>query len=112
MAKDDGLDKILAGSSNKPEQYHFYNGEVELLYDAPLHAYYVEVEGEKILVPGVTTVIAMVDKSGPLNQWAANTTVQYLREKLALAKLAPIHNSVGRAPWDLQTDGVYVKIDD
>jgi hypothetical protein len=75
MPKDTGLEELLLASTTPPEVLTFYNGEVTLHYDAPLHAYYVVEDGQRILVPGSTTVGAMIDKSGPLTQWAANETV-------------------------------------
>lgn len=60
-----------------------YNGEVTLIFDPDLHAYYELVDGIKYLVPGSSTVTGVIDKSGPLTQWAANMTVKWLREKLA-----------------------------
>lgn len=68
--------------TNFEEVLTFYNGEVTLVYDAALHAYYELVDGVKYIVPGSSTVTGMIDKSGPLTQWAANMTVQYLREKI------------------------------
>lgn len=61
------------------ETLHFYNGEVTLYYDDALHAYYTIEGGQKLLCPGCTTVTGMIDKSGPLTQWAANQTVEYAR---------------------------------
>ena len=57
----------------------FFNGEVQLAFDSKLHAYYrIDQDLNHILIPGVTTITGMVDKSGPLTQWAANMTIEYL----------------------------------
>lgn len=64
------------------EVLKFFNGEVTLIYDAGLHAYYELVDYVKYLVPGSSTVCGVIDKSGALTQWAANTTVLYIRENV------------------------------
>jgi hypothetical protein len=75
----DNLETILKGRS---EVDYFYNGTVKLVYDAGLHAYYEEIDGEKYIVPGCTTVVGFIDKSGPLTGWAARSTVELLRDRL------------------------------
>lgn len=64
------------------EVLYFYNNEVMLVYDDSLHAYYEAVDGVKYEVTGVTTAVGIIDKSAPLTQWAANMTIQYIRENL------------------------------
>jgi hypothetical protein len=83
MAKDDGLEEILQSSTNMVEILKFYNDTVELRYDDKLHAYYREEEAHRYLVPGVTTITGMIDKSAALTQWAANKTVESIIEQLA-----------------------------
>src|SRR5947209_3286175 len=90
------------------EKNLFYDGQVALIYDPKLHAYYVEEgEGERYLVPGATTICGMIDKSGPLTQWAANMTVQYLRENLTVEHLQndpiPENPTEDTPPWDSAT---------
>lgn len=76
MPKDDNLLELLGGSNSPTVTTTFYDGEVELYYNDELHAYYVlDEDGNKILVPGVTTITGMVDKSGPLTWWAAGQAV-------------------------------------
>lgn len=99
--KDTGLEELLASSTSEPEVLTFYNGEVTLFYDAKLHAYYVEEDGEKLLVPGSTTVGSMVDKSGPLTQWSANSTVN-----------AIIAGLPGVTEFQLELAGLYQKLRD
>lgn len=70
--------------NNFEQVLSLYDGAVTLIFDPGLHAYYEVVDGVKYLVPGSSTVTGIIDKSGPLTQWAANMTVQWLREKLAL----------------------------
>lgn len=88
MPKDDGLDLALQGSTDH-ETLSLYGGDVTLFYNDKLHAYWREIDGERILVPGVTTVTSMIDKSGPLTQWAANSTVQHILENLITALHIP-----------------------
>lgn len=59
-----------------------YNGEVTLYYDAKHHVRYVLEDGEKIMVPGVTNITGMVDKSQPLMAWSAAQTVELLRTSI------------------------------
>lgn len=82
MPKGDGLEEVLADYNGPVEILHFYNGEVELRYSDELHTYFIEENGKKFLVPNVSTVCGMIDKSGPLTQWAANMTTDYIRENL------------------------------
>lgn len=56
-----------------------YSGQVELDFDERKHAYRVTDGGETFDVPGVTQVLGIIDKSGPLTQWAANSTIEALR---------------------------------
>lgn len=63
------------------EQF-FYNGEVKLIYDDALHAYYTEEQGIRYLVPSATGVCGMIDKSGPLMPWAAKMVVEYINSKV------------------------------
>lgn len=70
----------------KPEQYSYYGGTKILFYEPKSHTYYMEEDGEKILVPGVTTVIEKINKPA-LVQWAANTTIQYVKEKLTSVQI-------------------------
>ncbi len=88
MPKDDGLDLALQSETDF-ETLSLYNGEVTLFYSDKLHAYWVEIDGERVLVPGVTTVLSMIDKSGPLTQWAANSTVVHILENLLAALYLP-----------------------
>lgn len=87
MPKDSGLQELLDNSSNPFETLTHYNGTVNIYYDSPLHAYYrLSDDGQKILIPGVTTVVGMIDKSGPLTQWAANMVVQWVIENFPVGQ--------------------------
>lgn len=99
------LDDLLAESGVLPEVLSHYDGEVQLHYHSPLHVYYTVEDGVKSLVPGVTTVVGILDKSGPLTQWAANKTVEWAaanfpqesgREQLS----AMLQRFRDKAPWD------------
>jgi hypothetical protein len=63
MPKDTGLQELLDASTNPFETLVHYNGEVTIKYDDKLHAYFREEDGKRILIPGVTTIVGMVDKS-------------------------------------------------
>lgn len=78
MPKDDGLDEALSSVKDGFDTLYLYGGEVTLYYHDKLHAYWIEEDGTRYLVPGVTTVTDMIDKSGPLTQWAANSAVEHI----------------------------------
>jgi hypothetical protein len=59
-----------------------YGGEVLLSFDPSLHRYEVKDHGRIFEVPSVTTILSVVDKSGPLTQWAANCVIDHLRGKI------------------------------
>src|SRR5207302_1086593 len=100
--------ELLEASSGPAEKLSFYDGEITLYYDHKLHAYYVIDEyGDKLLVPGATTVTSMVDKSGPLTQWAANMAVQLLRDKLAKRFNIP---ALPDLPWGAGPEPVAITI--
>ncbi len=56
--------------------YKLYNGEVDLVFDQGKHSY--TVDGKK--VPSVTQITKIIDKSGPLMSWAANSAVNFMHE--------------------------------
>jgi hypothetical protein len=60
------------------ETLSFYDGAVTLYFDPRLHVYYELIEGEKVVVTGTTDVTGKIDKSGPLTQWAANSTSELI----------------------------------
>lgn len=72
-----GLGKLV-----EDDRVLLYNGTVELIFDRKHHEYYVVENGEKLLVPGVTSAVGKIDKSGPLTQWAANMTVAHIRQNV------------------------------
>lgn len=77
-----GLEELLAASNAQPETLEMYGGQVILFYHHGLHAYYSQDDkGVKTLVPGVTSAVDKMNKPA-LVQWAANSTVAYLREKM------------------------------
>jgi len=59
-----------------------YGGEVLLRFDSAKHRYQVTERGRTFPVPSVTTILGVVDKSGPLAQWAANCAIDHLRGKI------------------------------
>jgi hypothetical protein len=99
MANSTGLDDVLTTGTTH------YNGAITLLFDDLLHAYTVEEEGQRYLVPGVTTVLEMIDKPA-LMQWAANSTVAWLLAKfpanddLRKILLDAYERVKTKIPWD------------
>lgn len=74
--------ELLDPSSPNTQLLSFYDGSKELYYDHKLHVRYYVEDDAKILVAGATNVTGVMDKSGPLTQWAANETCNYLRTLL------------------------------
>lgn len=59
--------------------YRLYDGEVVLVFDPIRHRY--KANGKPVV--GVTSVIGVIDKSGPLINWAVNKVcIPFLREKI------------------------------
>lgn len=56
-----------------------YGGAVKLDFEAKGHSYTVTDERGTRQVRSVTQILGVIDKSGPLTQWAANMTVEYIR---------------------------------
>lgn len=75
--KEIDLDEILL---SKHEKLLHYNGTEEIIYRDDLHAYYHVQDGKAYLVHGVTNVLDIIDKPA-LVQWAANQTIEYIKEK-------------------------------
>ena len=64
------------------EKYLLYNKEIELLFDPDKHIYLVNGK----IIDGVTSVVHIVDKSGPLMYWAVNQAMNYLKNNLKPGK--------------------------
>jgi hypothetical protein len=69
---------------SKITSYSFYKdspeGEVTLWYDDSAHVYYrFDADGTRIDIPGVTSVLQIIDKSKPLMFWAARLAVDTVR---------------------------------
>lgn len=56
---------------NLSGSYPFYDGTVILRFDVDNHVYYRESGSELIPVPGCSSIVKIVDKSGPLMGWQA-----------------------------------------
>jgi hypothetical protein len=106
--KDTGLLEALESSTGEATSTKHYNGEVELFFDAGLHAYFTIQDGVKYLVPGSTTIGAMLDKPA-LVQWSANQTVELVLSKLiedageesVTARLRAYYERMrAKMPWD------------
>jgi len=59
-------------------KYQLYGGEVELEFDEKKHVY--RVEGA--IVPSVTGITGIIDKSGPLMWWGIGQALAYVEEQL------------------------------
>jgi len=95
-----GLEDLISGA-NDYERLEHYNGEVVLEYSHTLHAYTTVEDGVRRLVPGVTSVCGMIDKSGPLTQWAANMTVEWLISSLNNADVRAAYEHMrSKVPWE------------
>lgn len=67
----------------EPTKHYFYNGEVVVHYDDVEHSYTrFDAAGLPVLIPGVTSAVHIIDKSGPLTQWAANKATEYIGDKV------------------------------
>jgi hypothetical protein len=80
--KDTGLETLVAACTDIPERLEFYCGTEVLFYNHRLHAYYQEVDGQRVLVPGSTTVCATIDKSQPLMWWASDQNSLYVIDNI------------------------------
>jgi hypothetical protein len=66
-----------------PNEYKFYGGEETIWYDDAEHEYTrFDKDGNLIIIPGVTSAVHIIDKSGALTQWAANMATDYIRDML------------------------------
>jgi hypothetical protein len=59
-----------------------YGGSVRLDFEQKGHSYTVTDERGSRHVPSVTQILGVIDKSGPLTQWAANMTSEYIRSAI------------------------------
>lgn len=56
-----------------------YDGLVRLEFDEKTHRYTIYDGEKKVKAPSVTTILGVIDKSGPLIPWAINQTVNFYR---------------------------------
>lgn len=63
------------------ETFPLYNGELllEFVSTGKRHDYYVVNKGRRYKVPSVTKITGIVDKSGPLVNWAINNTLDVIK---------------------------------
>jgi len=66
------------------KEIKLYNGEVTILFNEDLHQYWIREEKMKRLC-GVTTICGIINKPF-LIPWAVNTTIEHLRQNIALLK--------------------------
>jgi hypothetical protein len=64
--------------------YSFYNSKIKLFFDASKHEYYrFNKEGERVEVPGCTTVLkTAIDKSQMLMPWATKLAIDTLKLRM------------------------------
>ena len=56
-----------------------YNKTLDIYFESAKHEYKVKYKGEKkVMVPSVTTILGIIDKSGPLTWWASRMAVEYV----------------------------------
>lgn len=74
-----------------PREELLYGGEVRLRFCKKKHSYEVSDsridDGKWYEIPSVTQALSIIDKSGPLTQWAANSAIEYLRTKIEPGKM-------------------------
>jgi hypothetical protein len=63
-------------------EYHFYDNTITIYYEDTAHEYARYAETGRVIVPGVTTAVHIIDKSAALTQWSANMAVDYIRTKI------------------------------
>lgn len=61
------------------ESTGLYGGDIQLEFDSARHQYRVVSKGRRFRVPSVTRITSIIDKSGPLVNWAINNTLEVCR---------------------------------
>lgn len=74
MYKDKRLETLYLKTSLEPQTQSLYAGTISLSFDPHSHRYTLYQGDEKIRVPSVTTILGVIDKSGPLMGWAIKNT--------------------------------------
>ena len=92
------------------ETIELYGGEVKLQFEPARHRYFVHVKGRKFKVPSVTGITSILDKSGPLVNWAINNTLGICRGAItpgteyAEIYLEEVWNAAKRASQTIKTE--------
>lgn len=74
-----GLEAFIQRFGKVSEEYHFYNNEVTIRFNADEHRYYRVADlGNLIPLNGVTNTVGIIDKSFMLTPWAAKMAIQKL----------------------------------
>ena len=77
------MDETFSWLGPEPIAYKFYNGTRTLFFDQKPHKYFrFDDDDNQLYIPGVSTVVGIVDKSAPLMQWSANKAVEYIAKQL------------------------------
>jgi hypothetical protein len=71
------------------ERVELYGGEVLLMFDKNAHRYYVEdpIGSDMKEVPGVTSILEVIDKSGPMIWWSVGCMEEQLLKRLEKHKV-------------------------
>lgn len=86
---------------------HLYDDTVTLTFDSARHRYVWEEENKE--VPSVTTILKVINKPALIN-WAANTAVDYISDKILPGQsydelqLMDIWNKAKKSHFDKKTD--------
>lgn len=65
------------------ETTSLYNGEVLCEFNSARHSYTIVIKGRRYKVPSVTRITSVLDKSGPLVNWAINSTLDVCKGAIA-----------------------------
>lgn len=65
------------------ETTSLYNGEIVCEFDPVRHSYTIVNKGRRYKVPSVTRITSVLDKSGPLVNWAINNTLEVCKGAIA-----------------------------
>jgi len=65
------------------ETTSLYDGKIQLEFDSARHQYRVVNKGRRFKIPSVTRITSVLDKSGPLVNWAINNTLEVCKGAIA-----------------------------
>lgn len=92
------------------ETTSLYNGEVICEFNPSRHTYTIINKGRRYKVPSVTRITSVLDKSGPLVNWAINNTLDVCKGAIAPGTeyaetyLEAVWDAAKRASQELKSD--------